>query len=313
MAGWTDWKKAHGDFTRTFDERLKAILSRLDPAWLSSFNEAGGKRMSEEEIRSMGRQLEMGEAYTYASFGGKRVRPFLMALAYGLLGTDPTDRPALLDLAISLELIHSYSLVHDDLPAMDNDRLRRGQATCHIRFGEDRAILVGDGLLNLSMEVALETLLKAPHEEKERVTRAMEVLYRLSGLHGMVGGQALDLRPDLIQDPTWTRIMVEKKTCALFMAACQMGVILAGGHSKEEDRAGAFGYHLGMAYQMKDDVFDRAEDQANQKRTLADDLGLEGLDLALKGETEEALALLEGFDRPGLMRDFARALVERKK
>ncbi|MDD7733025.1 MAG: polyprenyl synthetase family protein [Firmicutes bacterium] len=313
MAGWTDWKDAHGDFTWTFDRRLQAAFSRLEPAWLSSFDEVTGERISEEEIRLMGRQLEMGEAYTYASFGGKRVRPFLMALAYGLLGADPMDRPALLDLAISLELIHSYSLVHDDLPAMDNDQLRRGQATCHVRFGEDRAILVGDGLLNLSMEVALEALLEAPHEEKERVTRAMEVLYRLSGLHGMVGGQALDLRPDLIQDPDWARIMVEKKTCALFMAACKMGIILAGGDSREEDRAEAFGYHLGMAYQMKDDVFDQAEDRANQKRTLADDLGLEGLELALKEETEKALALLEDFDRPGLMRDFARALVERKK
>ena len=313
MDGWTDWSKAYRDFTSVFDQHLKMIFSELDPDWINPLREAEEGMISDEETMNMSRSLKMGEAYTYASFGGKRVRPFLMALAYGLKGSNPINNSILLNLAASLELIHSYSLVHDDLPAMDNDSLRRGQDTCHIRYGEDKAILVGDGLLNLSMEVGLKALLAAPHKEKERLIRAMGVLYRLSGLHGMVGGQALDLRPDLIQSPSWVKVMVEKKTCALFIAACRMGVILGGGSPEEEDRAGEFGYHLGMAFQMKDDIFDRAEDKERKKKTLVDDLGVDGLQLALKKETQTALALLEGYDHPELMIEFARALVERNK
>ncbi len=208
--------------------------------------------------------------------GGKRLRPILCRWVAEALGADAATCERA---ATALELLHTYSLVHDDLPAMDDDDLRRGQPTCHVAFDEATAILVGDGLQTL----AFELLAGDP-----RAADLVGVLARASGSAGMVGGQALDLRP-ADREPGLDGVidLHRRKTARLFAAACEMGAICGDGGAEQRAAAGEYGLQLGLAFQAIDDLLDvvgtpeelgktPGKDAAHERPSLTSLLGLPG-------------------------------------
>ena len=194
---------------------------------------------------------------------GKRLRPMLLLKAHEMLA--PTDE-RVMPFAAAMEMIHAYSLVHDDLPAMDNDVLRRGQPTCHVAYGEAMAILAGDGLLNL----AHETMLESRHP---RALEAAHTISRYAGAHGMVGGQCLDIA---FTGKPMDRDLIERmqtgKTAALFQAAVEAGLILAGASEEQLQAGSAYALGLGRAFQIIDDLLDLHSDAAALGKTPGKDL-----------------------------------------
>jgi len=263
---------------------------------------------------------KLGEAMRYAALGGgKRLRPFLLIQAAGLFDVDEVHA---LDAACALECIHCYSLVHDDLPAMDDDAMRRGRPTLHVAFDEATAILAGDALLTLAFEI-----LSAPETHADAGVRAELVLMltRAAGWQGMALGQALDLAAAHREfSPEDTAAMQTLKTGALFRFACEAGAVLgradAGGRAALTAYAAAFG----QAFQLADDLLDAqgdaeavgkavAKDAEAGKATLVALLGIEGAKAHLAGLVAEAEDALAPFgDRAGLLIDAARFIAERR-
>jgi len=235
--------------------------------------------------------VRLHAAMRYALLGGgKRLRPALVRLVTLELGGNERAAEAP---AVALELVHTYSLVHDDLPAMDDDALRRGRPTVHVAFDEATAILVGDALLTLAFEVLAA-------DEPGRAREHVRVLARAAGSQGMVGGQVLDL--SLEAGGARTRDAVEsmhaKKTAALFAAACEHGAIAAG-RSEARAEAAAFGHELGLLFQAVDDLLDVTGDAATLGKTPGKDAALEratlvaalGVEGARRRAEERATAL----------------------
>ena len=238
--------------------------------------------------------------------GGKRLRPVLVLSWAGLLGGEGiTDK--VMPFAASLECIHTYSLIHDDLPAMDDDDLRRGKPSNHMQFGEATAILAGDGLLTeaFGLMSAASIVKGLP---ADRVLRALYVLATAAGAGGMVGGQAVDMeftgRTDVPLEEL--RAMHAMKTGALITAACECGAILAGAADTDVDNAREFGRNIGVAFQIVDDVLDVISDTETLGKPAGSDeaMGkstypaLMGLDKSKKlaGEyVDEALKRLSGY------------------
>lgn len=205
------------------------------------------------------RNGELGEAMAYAVLsGGKRIRPLLLLEAGAAAGTDPHR---ILPAACAVEAIHQYSLVHDDLPSMDDDDLRRGRPTVHARFGEAMAILTGDALLTWAFaEMASEDL--RSEILPEHILLATAILAGSAGVTGMVGGQVRDIRGEGATDPEGVNRL---KTGALFGAACAMGGVL-GGRLDWEVPLYRFGEELGLQFQAVDDRMDIAEDAVGLTR-----------------------------------------------
>ena len=213
--------------------------------------------------------------------GGKRIRPVLLLECCRLCGGNTEDA---LPFAAAIEMIHSYSLVHDDLPCMDNSPLRRGKPSVHAAYGETMALLAGDALLNRAFEVMLSPQVKV---EPRAAMRAAYELADRAGIHGMIGGQVLDLACEgQTIDLKTLQTLQEGKTAALLTAACRMGAILGGGSEEQIRQAGEFGYYLGLSFQIVDDILDvtsTAEelgkpvgsDSENEKSTYVSLLGLE--------------------------------------
>lgn len=248
------------------------------------------------------------EAMAYATLnGGKRLRPFLLVEAAALFGR--RDEGTLLAGA-ALECVHSYSLVHDDLPALDNDDMRRGQATTHKKFNEETAILVGDTLQTLAFE-----LLSQDQIHKEPATRLALIsgLAKAAGAAGMVGGQMLDLaaegRPGieaLKRTETSIKAMQAMKTGALLQFACKAGAQLGNAKLTDIETLSRFGDVIGLAFQLADDILDRTgnaatlgkqagKDEAAGKATLVDFLGMETAQKHLDAQVAEAHAILEPY------------------
>lgn len=229
------------------------------------------------------------EAMRYALLGGgKRLRPALVRLVCLELGGDEGAAAAP---AVALELVHTYSLVHDDLPAMDDDALRRGRPTVHVAFDEATAILVGDALLTLAFEV-----LCADDEAREHA----RVLARAAGSRGMVGGQVLDLSLET-RGAAALEVIVDmhrRKTAALFAAAAEMGAIAARREPATRARAAAFGEAIGSLFQAVDDLLDVTGDARTLGKTPGKDAALERPSLVralgLPGAETRARALAEG-------------------
>lgn len=206
-------------------------------------------------------QKKVYESIEYSLFtGGKRLRPIICIKTYELF---KKEMQPILPFASAIEMIHTYSLIHDDLPAMDDDKLRRGKPTNHIIYGEALAILSGDGLLNLAFETMLkETSLssKTIDDYKNRV-RVMDIISNCSGVNGMIGGQVVDLfGNDENMDNDKLRFMYEAKTSALFEASVLTGAILGGADESEISILHNFARNIGLAYQIKDDFLDKEED-----------------------------------------------------
>ena len=183
---------------------------------------------------------------------GKRLRPIIMKETYRLFGGKGTIIEPFM---AAIEMIHTYSLIHDDLPAMDNDEFRRGRKTTHIVFGEDMAILAGDGLLNYAYETAIKAFDLS--SDPLIVARALKVLANKAGMEGMVGGQVVDVESEgkQLNEEELTYIY-EKKTAALLEAAMVIGAILAGATKNEQKVIEQVARKVGMAFQIQDDILD---------------------------------------------------------
>lgn len=272
-----------------------------------------------------GQQRIIFEAMNYSvRAGGKRLRPMLMEETYHMFGgSSAVIEPFM----AAIEMIHTYSLVHDDLPAMDNDEYRRGKKTTHAVYGEAMGILAGDALLNL----AYETAAKAFDMEvaDTRVARAFTVLAKKAGVYGMVGGQVVDVESEKSDDCSITRekldFIYRLKTGALIESSMMIGAILAGASSDEVSRVEQIAAKLGLAFQIQDDVLDVTStlevlgkpvgsDEKNNKATY---VTFEGLDKAVSDveriskEAEEQLDDL-GYD-DAFLKELFEYLIHREK
>lgn len=272
-----------------------------------------------------GQQRIIFEAMNYSvRAGGKRLRPILMEETYHMFGgSSAVIEPFM----AAIEMIHTYSLVHDDLPAMDNDEYRRGKKTTHAVYGEAMGILAGDALLNL----AYETAAKAFDMEvaDTRVARAFAVLAKKAGVYGMVGGQVVDVESEKSDDCSITRekldFIYRLKTSALIESSMMIGAILAGASSDEVSRVEQIAAKLGLAFQIQDDVLDVTStlevlgkpvgsDEKNNKATY---VTFEGLDKAVSDveriskEAEEQLDDL-GYD-DAFLKELFEYLIHREK
>ncbi|MBQ3133669.1 MAG: polyprenyl synthetase family protein [Clostridia bacterium] len=268
-----------------------------------------------------GRAGVTAEAMHYAcEGGGKRLRPVLVLEWMRLCGGDPQDALAF---ACALEMIHSYSLVHDDLPCMDNSPMRRGKPSAHAAYGETMALLAGDGLLNRAFEVCLDPANTAALKP-ENVLKAAHTLAVAAGYEGMIGGQTIDLANEGKRiDVDTLRELHRKKTGALLIAACQLGAQLADTDADTVNTAVEYGAHLGLAFQIVDDILDATAtaeqlgkpvgaDEQNEKTTYVSLFGLDGAIEMAKEETAAATTALDAFgDRAADLRTLTAELLTR--
>lgn len=272
-----------------------------------------------------GQQRIIFEAMNYSvRAGGKRLRPILMEETYHMFGgSSAVIEPFM----AAIEMIHTYSLVHDDLPAMDNDEYRRGKKTTHAVYGEAMGILAGDALLNLAYENAAKAF--GMEVADARVARAFAVLAKKAGVYGMVGGQVVDVESEKSDDCPITRekldFIYRLKTGALIESSMMIGAILAGASSDEVSRVEQIAAKLGLAFQIQDDVLDVTStlevlgkpvgsDEKNNKATY---VTFEGLDKAVSDVeriSKEAEKLLDdlGYD-DAFLKELFEYLIHREK
>lgn len=257
------------------------------------------------------------EAMRYSVLGsGKRLRALMVIMCSGFGESDESLMPA----AVALELIHAYSLVHDDLPAMDNDELRRGKLTTHKAYDEATAILVGDALLTLSFEVISASY------RPQKVLKCTKLLARAAGHLGMIGGQILDLEAEG-KDITKEELedIHRRKTGAIISASCQMGAIVAGAENEVVEKLAEYGRYLGLAFQITDDILDVTADPKELGKSVGKDVrdgkatyvsvfGLEKAKELAKNAINEAKSSLKEFGAEALMlRLLADYIGERKR
>ena len=277
-----------------FKEELKQKTARADQVIVSF--------LPKEE----GFAKHMAEAMNYSmQAGGKRLRPVFMAEMYELLGgTGEVIRPFM----AAMEMVHTHSLIHDDLAALDNDEYRRGKKTTHVVFGESAAILAGDALLNYAYETAFCAFdLAKGEEELRRTARALEILGEKTGIKGMLGGQGADVENDgKLLSKDMLDFIYENKTSALIEASLMIGAVLAG--TEDLGKIEKIGSCIGLAFQIQDDILDvtssRDElgkpvgsDAKNNKTTYVTLEGIEKAGEEVKRRTEMAIELLD--DLPG--------------
>lgn len=258
------------------------------------------------------------QAMRYAALGaGKRVRPFLVYSVGTMLGADEAqlDAPA-----CAVELIHAYSLVHDDLPAMDDDDLRRGRPTCHRAFDEATAILVGDALQTLAFEI----LTTAPDQDANTRLAMLATLAHASGSQGMAGGQALDLAAvGMRLDLAALEHMHRLKTGALIAASVQLGALAAHANEAAQAQLAHYARAIGLAFQVRDDVLDvtadsqtlgktQGKDASDDKPTYVSLLGLDAAQALCITLRDEAIAALDGLPMTELLHQLAHYIVERE-
>ena len=259
-------------------------------------------------------QEKLFEAMDYSLLaGGKRLRPFLVYQFCAACGGRPEDAdPA----ALAIELVHTYSLIHDDLPAMDNDDYRRGRLTNHKVYGDAMAILAGDGLLTDAFAVLASAPLPA-----ERIAACVRILAKNAGPWGMVGGQVLDIQSEE-RELTEREVLdiQHRKTGALIRAACEMGVVCGGGSSAQRTSARCYADRVGLAFQIRDDVLDVIGDAEKlgkavgvdaQKNTFVRLYGLESCQKLIETQTELACLALEDFENTTTLRETAEYLANR--
>lgn len=299
-------------------EKVEILLRRLLPA--------------EEGYRA-----KVASAMNYSIMaGGKRLRPLLMAESAALFadtgemwGDDVDEKKALPLFMAALEMIHNYSLVHDDLPAMDNDEYRRGRKTTHVVYGEGMAVLAGDGLLNYAFETAVRAFAGAETaEEYCRIADAMKILACKAGIDGMIGGQCADLEAEELGENVTEDMLIyihEHKTAALIQAAMTIGAVLAGASREEIDALERCAYNIGIAFQIQDDILDVTSslevlgkqvgsDEKNHKLTYVAMHGLEESGKQVEKLSEEAIEILTSFPRRNrFLEELVEQLISREK
>jgi geranylgeranyl diphosphate synthase type II len=259
--------------------------------------------------------------YTILS-GGKRMRPVLCLAAVNAVGGKPGDAmPA----ACAIEMVHTYSLIHDDLPALDNDDMRRGQPTCHIKFGEASAVLCGDALLTLAFEILSQASLQAPVDRCRAWLQVIHTIGKASGVSGMIEGQARDIANEGIRiSRSELQAMHELKTGALIRAAVRSGAILGGGSMEQITQLDRYAKKIGLAFQVADDILNITGDPVKmgkavgtdaerQKNTYPTLLGLENSRTFAASLIDGALQDLSIFDNNAdPLKAIAKYIVERR-
>lgn len=267
-------------------------------------------------------QNKIYEAMNYSVLaGGKRLRPILMLAAFEMF--DGGDKEILEPFLAAIEMIHTYSLVHDDLPAMDNDEYRRGKKTTHAVYGEAIGILAGDALLNYAFETACLAFKK--NQYHERISAAMGVLARKSGIRGMLGGQVVDMEGFTEKtEKSELDYMYRLKTGALLEASLMIGALLAGGTAKEVEMMEQAAGNVGLAFQIQDDILDVVStvevlgkpilsDEKNNKITYVNLLGLEESQKEVQKLTEDGLNTLKDINKNAeFLNDLLISLINRK-
>ena len=251
------------------------------------------------------------------SAGGKRIRPVLMKAVYELYGgTEHFVEPFM----AAMEMIHTYSLIHDDLPSMDNDDYRRGRKTAHIVYGEAMALLAGDSLLNYAYETAagVFSMLEPAAEDtdsirrelmaRRRLERALQILAAKPGIYGMIGGQAADVELTGTKlDAEQLAYIYQNKTGALIEASMTIGAVLAGAGDNEIEKMAKVAYNIGMAFQIQDDILDETatfeelgkpihSDEKNKKVTYITLYGMQQAEKEVERLSKEAISVLESVD-----------------
>ena len=259
------------------------------------------------------------DAMNYSvSNGGKRIRPIL-AVEFAKLCDGDFDTA--INFGCAVEMIHTYSLIHDDLPCMDNDDMRRGKPSCHIAFGEDNALLAGDALLT----EAFGLLASSKNVSEKNIVRAVLYLSSFAGINGMIGGQVLDLQFEKTK-PTIDEIlkMYSLKTCGLIKAACVLGCLSSNEYDENKIKAAIdYAENLGIAFQIQDDILDIegdlvslgkpvGSDEKNDKSTIVKYYGLEKSKEMVKEYTDKAIASLDVFDDTNVLKELAYMLINRK-
>lgn len=265
-------------------------------------------------------EKKLADAMNYSLLaGGKRVRPVLALSICKALGGDVYKA---LPFAISIECIHTYSLIHDDLPSMDNDDLRRGLPTNHIKFGEATAILAGDALLNLAFEIIFEEIEKSNYNS--HYCKIGSIISKASGIKGMITGQVIDIESEG-KEISLERLMEmhNKKTGALIKSACMVGALSA----KREDIINyveEYGMNIGLVFQIVDDILDytgdtltlgksTGSDSDNNKSTFVSILGIEDSIKLAKELTDKAIEISKKIDSSGFLTQYTNYLLNRKK
>ena len=293
-----------------FQDALNARVSTIEKVLVSALP------------KNITMQKTIADAMEYSLMaGGKRLRPMLMLEAYRLFGG--SDEAEIEPFMAAIEMIHTYSLVHDDLPAMDNDEYRRGRKTTHIVYGEDMGILAGDALLNSAYETAVEGALKL--KDPANGLKALQILSRKAGVYGMVGGQVVDV------ELTGKPIPQEKldfiyrlKTGALLEASMMIGAILGGASEEEIRRVEEIAAAVGLAFQIQDDILDVTStsevlgkpvgsDAEEGKTTFVTLLGLEEAQRRAAALTEEAEQILAQFPEHEFLMALTQELLRREK
>lgn len=261
-----------------------------------------------------GLQKTIAEAMNYSFLaGGKRLRPMMMKEVYEMFGGSGTIVEPFM---AALEMIHTYSLIHDDLPCMDNDEYRRGRKTTHMVYGEGMAVLAGDGLLNLAYETAMKAFLQLEETDFDgykRVAKALKVLADKAGIYGMVGGQVVDVEAEEKKLPISEEMLLfihKNKTAALIEAAFMIGAILSGADTTSVEKMEKCAEHVGIAFQIQDDILDVTgtteelgkpvgSDEKNNKQTYITIFGMERAKQDVEKLSEQAVALIDSCDNTG--------------
>ena len=251
--------------------------------------------------------------------GGKRLRPMLMAETYRLFGgTDSVIEPFM----AAIEMIHTYSLVHDDLPAMDNDEYRRGKKTTWVVYGDAMAILAGDGLLNYAFETALRSF-GMPGSDADRKAKALSILAGKAGIYGMIGGQTADIEAEAMGDRVTQEQLLfihEHKTAALVQAAMMVGAVLAGADDEQIRLVEKAAYEIGIAFQIQDDILDVTSsletlgkpvgsDARNQKTTYVTLKGIQEASREQRQMSDHAIGMLRSLEEDGARNEFLIELI----
>ena len=270
-----------------------------------------------------GYQKIIMEAMEYSLMaGGKRLRPMLMKESYALFGG---EGEIIEPFMAAIEMIHTYSLVHDDLPAMDNDEYRRGRKTTHVVYGEDMGILAGDALLNYAFETACRAFDIVP-EESGRIGQALKILAGKAGIYGMIGGQVVDVKESgHILTGEMLDFIYRLKTGALIESSMMIGAVLAGAGAEDTEKMGQIARGIGLAFQIQDDILDVTSttevlgkpvhsDEKNEKTTYVTWKGLEGSKQEVSRMTEEAVRALRTIQPDGgFLEELLKSLVYREK
>ena len=298
------------------EEKLKELTETADRMILPFFP------------KETGMQKRLFESMNYSfDAGGKRIRPIMLMESYLMLGGNEDEIEQLAPFMAAIEMVHTASLIHDDLPAVDNDDFRRGKPTNHKAYGETTAIFAGDALLNYAFETMLEDTVKEGDQVwKMKKLEAMNVLAKKSGAYGMLGGQMVDYLCEQKNDATLEELLFihEKKTAALIQAPLIMGAIFAGANREKIARMEQVGYLVGISYQIQDDILDcigdekllgkkTGSDAKNAKTTYVTIKGLKDAQADQERMSREAEGILSSIaEGPTLLRELVESLIHRE-